>query len=1064
MSEAIGANAEVGRSWRDVKWTRTRDRHTSSNNGTGSQTSTIPQTPKKSSRLKVKHGVTSVIPSPEASEPQSAKVSNYFNTISGSEKKRSSKFAYKKYSISELADGSLEEPAKALVMQDGPGWKSKSTSSLSNLARRGSWILHSRSPSPGHRRTPSTNVSRPEKAVISKPESPPPKKEQVQPDTTSTTIRRTSLSATNRPLSSIFTRSASSPQISSNLHKAKSIERLPMIAVDSPINVPDVPRLMTPTRRQLFQTISTESTRKKDDLGNIFRNLDQEYSRFISKPSSHRVVVIRSCLLPFLREYANHPSNNTLRVEDFDRRINILNKWWTGLLEMVNGRHGYGISPSDRPAILDALTGIMQRSEWRQTLTSLVSSRQNTPKTTSSPAIDAGGSEFLNETILKNARTMFVQNLLTQMNFAVERMSLRTVAASVVIFCGKAIAYAFFFCPGVADILVRLWSLQQVTLRRVLDEAGVPRNTNLNSTAESVADLFPPHLRHICLKSLPSLNRLLRERPPTQSNLNCINWDGPWIGRWSGRDSDLFFSFTRHYHNLVCETLGEDSTDRERLCAPGAILVYGQLLSILDATIQVHRNPYIPSQAVTFDDILGADTSTVVLGAKSVNTARSMAENRLIMLLREFLSEASSAPPAAKISFAAIFGNLLKAATKRTCVNDGDACFILCDLLEESMVILARFFRNAEDPTAFLDWPFWLDVLKRLGDSNNTMTEIRLYAFIYGLWGCITKDESKKRDLCLNWLLSEEYAYRQFNHWCPMVRAYYQRLLVWRLAKCEGIASDLDLEIYTALLSLLQKIFSQYLHKRSTAEQDRTMIPSSIPASPAPGRRLLIIRDDSVSTPTAVLTTLLTSSADHSTYQRLAAFETLSKLSEGPNLTETAAKKRFTFLRGLNPFGNTTISPDSSNTATPQDSPPSSTHTPADSTGSSTPESRSSRPSTPPSPATNFIPKCSFKFSLEWIDRPYAYHTDRKLYPPRLPPTSQAVVSKEFAEAIILGDAIQYKYEEGPSRYLGIALAEWSILISECAGFAERRRNEGVHPGKEETPILGVETFRKAVG
>lgn len=75
--------------------------------------------------------------------------------------------------------------------------------------------------------------------------------------------------------------------------------------------------------------------------------------------------MIRSSLLPFLKDHANHLSNKIIRAEDLDRRVMILNKWWTGLLEMLNGRNNQSISGTDRPTFLDAVTGIMMRPEWR---------------------------------------------------------------------------------------------------------------------------------------------------------------------------------------------------------------------------------------------------------------------------------------------------------------------------------------------------------------------------------------------------------------------------------------------------------------------------------------------------------------------------------------------------------------------------------------------------------------------------------------------------------------------------------------------------------------------------
>ena len=79
-------------------------------------------------------------------------------------------------------------------------------------------------------------------------------------------------------------------------------------------------------------------------------------------------------------------------------------------------------------------------------------------------------SDFLTESVYHNVRNIFTTNLLSQMAFVVDKMSLRNAAASLVTFCGKTCAYAFCFCPGVADILVRLWNPSLELMKRVLEE------------------------------------------------------------------------------------------------------------------------------------------------------------------------------------------------------------------------------------------------------------------------------------------------------------------------------------------------------------------------------------------------------------------------------------------------------------------------------------------------------------------------------------------------------------------------------------------------------------------
>lgn len=104
----------------------------------------------------------------------------------------------------------------------------------------------------------------------------------------------------------------------------------------------------------------------------------------------------------------------------------------------------------------------------------------------------------------------------------------------------------------------------------------------------------------------------------------------------------------------------------------------------------------------------------------------------------------------------------------------------------------------------------------------------------------------------------------------------------------------------------------------------------------------------------------------------------------------------------------------------------------------------------------------SFKFSLEWMDRPYNTGKERRLYPPRLPLPAQMYLQRrpgelqEDASCKLEGPAI------GSSKYVGRALAEWAIVVIECQNFFSRRKAEGIPADKwVETPTLRVETFRR---
>lgn len=521
-------------------------------------------------------------------------------------------------------------------------------------------------------------------------------------------------------------------------------------------------------------------------------------NRFQSKSIALKANVLRTTLLPFLRSYATHPSNHKLRPEDLDRRANILNGWWTGLLELLAGRNNQSISGTDRPAILEGISGIMERPEWRMSPSPFcaLADRAETSSTTTNESANSSsstGSEFLAESVYHNVRNIFTQNLLSQMSFVVDKMSLRNAAASLVTFCGKTCAYAFCFCPGVADVLVRLWNPSLDLMKRVLQESGVSRQDNLDVVSNRIVPSFPPMLHSLRFQSLARTVRLLRRPATPPLGTANLDWYGAWMKRWSGAESDLFYVFVKHYHILVTDFLPVEPSNAERLCVPGLIMVHAQILSNIDATVNRHAAPQQPEEPVggastlTFDDVLNdPDTSASALPLPPANATRHMAENRLVMLIRDFLSERNSHLSTARHIFAEGFARLMQAAARKVSIYDNNACYTLCDFLEEAFFIIIRYEQLDKSRHTVLDWELWLFVCKQMTASHNTATEIKLYAFLYSTWSILASDESRKTSLCLDFLLEPDFFESRFNHWCPMVRSYFMRLLCWRVARFDG--------------------------------------------------------------------------------------------------------------------------------------------------------------------------------------------------------------------------------------------------------------------------------------
>ena len=512
--------------------------------------------------------------------------------------------------------------------------------------------------------------------------------------------------------------------------------------------------------------------------------------------------IVRSILLPFLRNHAERPSILSLRPEDLDRRTFILNKWWTGLLEMLNGRHGESVSGNDRPAVLEAVTALMARPEWTLPLSSIVTRPGNTARTSlksqSSTSLGSNMSDLLADSVHHNVRNTFTQNLLAQMAYVVDKMSTRNVAASVVTFCGKATAYAFVYCEGIAEILVRLWATPPETLRRVLAQ-GPLRQSEMDSVSDRVCSAYPQCLHSLKLKALRPTMKYLRGKPqsPVPIATTYIPWQGPWISRWAGKDTDLFFVFTKSYTDLACRFLPDDPSPEEIMAAPAWALVQAQILTILDTTMQQTNSQSANTQtgpSVTFDDLIAeADANATMLPLPAQGVVRTMGENRLIMLLRECLSNSTIMTVKSRLIFAQSFIGLLKIAARRISTYDHNACFTLCDFLEEAIPILQRYQQEIDAAIDIIDWSFWLDVCRHLLQSHNSMTEVRLFAFLYSMWSLVTSDEVRRHKVCIDWLVTEDTFHANFNHWCPMVRAFFMRLIVWKIARLNGSGSVVNM-------------------------------------------------------------------------------------------------------------------------------------------------------------------------------------------------------------------------------------------------------------------------------
>lgn len=791
---------------------------------------------------------------------------------------------------------------------------------------------------------------------------------------------------------------------------------------------------------------------------------------------------------------------SNLRLEDLERRTIILKKWWTGLLDLLQGKEYNYISGSDRSLFLEALCKLMERREWRYPPSVLCPLRerikQDDRPQDSIDAIHPSGSDsddFYLESVHHSIRNSFVQKLHEQMAFVVDKMSQRQSPASVTAFCGETCAYAFFFCPGLANVLVRQWKLTNTNIRKILRAASMSSELTVKAPSHTLNAYFPSFLHSLSFTSLKDSNRALDISVPP-IGLRDFHFSGHWLDRWSGRESELFFVFVRHYHQLLTDFLPHSLSSKHRMSAPGIVYVRTQMFVQLVSTIQrlpenSHQFQEVKPNA-TFDGILAADTPTLAPSVSSALNMRVFAKDRLISTLRDISSETIATNPYLPHFMAESLNQVLKATASSTSLYDQTGCFSLCDFFEEAAPTLLRLVDPTTNSPESIDWVFWIDVFKKMVSSHSVQTETRLYALIFTLWAPLSEAVEARQLLCQDFLLERSHFLRTFCHWSPPVRAYFMRLLCWRLGRYDGDACDLEILLLKTLVLRLQEVWSYHKKFDELAQISGRLRPSTVPSNLLRDRRMLIIRTDyqlgAPQFPLDVTESIFeddvqgnSAALDHS--PQTSSTSILDRFTAGIGSGIDISRKSSSLLKSM--FGNR--SPETRQRShSPRTRGNSLKSSPESSRGSS-PDTRETRKSMyeqrPKAQATATRnssleettlhsskikgTRGDFKFSVEAVSNFQDKGPDyTELQPPQLPLTAQLLVQSlpSFGE-----DQNNINTNEVPGlmeRYAGRALAEWTLIVNECQNFFERRRSEGVSSNRQvETPRLIAEIRPKAI-
>lgn len=227
------------------------------------------------------------------------------------------------------------------------------------------------------------------------------------------------------------------------------------------------------------------------------------------------------------------------------------------------------------------------------------------------------------------------------------------------------------------------------------------------------------------------------------------------------------------------------------------------------------------------------------------------------------------------------FEKIVHAVTLRTSLYNVESCITLCDLVEEYLASLILSdchtkHRILIQKDNVIDWKFWMVPIERMLAGENVNTILRALAFLFNVWGHIPmssndeatspgkdsmKSSTKQSNMfdlfddqeglrwnCTVWLLSPKMWKTYFCHWNPLVRAYYLRLICWRVASVGSDSGLLSSVLYANYNSDARELLAKrlrYTCSRFTEAQNNSKLKgqptiSAVACKPALNRSLVI--------------------------------------------------------------------------------------------------------------------------------------------------------------------------------------------------------------------------------
>lgn len=491
------------------------------------------------------------------------------------------------------------------------------------------------------------------------------------------------------------------------------------------------------SRRAHAQQVIIDTDPKGHD---DFVALQRELARFASKPKIKKGNILRVSLLAFLRK---RQCELLPQGPELSFRISVLESWWIQLANYLKERDT--VSGADRAAYLEAISGLVARPEWR------FSDR-------------------------------FPTLLLETVAWTLNKIGLPNLPVTLGAYAGKLLAYAYFYCPGIAPVLLFHLRVHQVNVNKLKIMSHIESEPPL----ESFAECFPMHVRQLVgLATVP-------QQPPP-SPLKEV--PGPWIRNWNPATS-VFASFIKHYYSLIADMLPPeaDTWNHAHLAAPGLLIIQGAIVQHLKHMVQasaVVRGrertpktftvsspsspassplsspassplsspanspprsptespertkdlgplPRTPAPSQIPESFASADIAAPVPRGNRQDVGLRVDRLRIFAALREILHNDENCLPYFRV-FCLQFDRMIQTVASGINVYHMNACVKLCDFVEEWLNCVTLHHRRSQvlaiaSLASAVDWEFWVHVAGRMITSENCHTEIRALSFLFNIW------------------------------------------------------------------------------------------------------------------------------------------------------------------------------------------------------------------------------------------------------------------------------------------------------------------------------------------